>query len=130
MSLTYNELCKAWNYPKETTNNKELLIHFNSFKNDFTGKIEHNNCLELILEDTTYIGGDKEFEEILKLFPNHSFKEIGDSFPSNYTGYLSTESDYFTLKYEGFWLSKFDCVNITLQGNKEEFELIKQNYNL
>jgi hypothetical protein len=129
MVLTYNELCKAWDYPNELTDEK-TLVYYDTFKNDFTGKIEHNNCLELILEDKTYTGGDKEFEEILKLFPNHSFKKIESKMYSNYKGYLSTESNYFTLKYEGFWLSKFDCVNITLQGNKEEFELIKQNYNL
>jgi hypothetical protein len=111
-------------------NSISTSIFFDTFINDFTGIIENNNCLELILEDKTYTGGDKEFEEILKLFPNHSFKKIESKMYSNYKGYLSTESNYFTLKYEGFWLSKFDCVNITLQGNKEEFELIKNKYNL
>jgi hypothetical protein len=131
MVLTYSELNKEWDYPKKTTDEKELEM-FDSFKNDFTGKIEHDNCLKLKIGDVVYLGGDDEFEEILSIFPNHKFElsKYENKYNTFYEGYLDKESDYFKLIYNGGWLSKFDLVCIELQGSQEDFELIKQKYNL
>ena len=131
MTSTYGELNSEWNNQKEVKDKEELRI-FDTFLNNFTNKIEHNDCLTLKIQDKIYQGSDKQFEEILQLFPNHTFKRVSDEnkFVTLYKGHLGSNKNYFTLNYNGGWISKFDCVQIELSGSKEEFELIKDKYNL
>lgn len=132
MGLTYKDLEILWEYPKEITDEEELS-NFDIYHNDFTGKEEHNICITLRVEDKVYQGSDIQFEEILNLFENHKFKEIktNNKYVTSYEGYLETESDdYFTLEYNGGYISKFDLLHVNLKGSKSAFNIIKAKYNL
>ena len=135
MVSTYSELNKSWNFPSEITDLCELQ-NFDTFINDFTNNKEYNHCLDLKVDDKIYKGSDKEFEEILLLFPNHKFNKENTPEPyasimTYYEGFLEDkEDDYFILEYMGGWLSRFDLTFIILKGNKEAWELIKNKYSL
>jgi hypothetical protein len=131
--MNYKELEIEWKFPKESTDEEELLDCGSLFLNDFTKIAEYNNCFELIVENKVYKGSDTQFEQILLMFPNHKF-EIFDSSEKlieYYEGYLESSFDnYFIIKYQGSYISKFDLTIIELKGSKEAFELIKEKYNL
>lgn len=132
MDLNYNDLNKKWNYPEECTDIEELS-NYDSFYNTFTRQFEKNNCFYLKINNKSYTGSDKQFEEILTLFPNHLFKQVSsdNKYVTAYSGYLNKETDdYFTLVYSGDYISKFDLVLITLKGDESAFSIIKEKYNL
>ncbi len=132
MGLTYKDLEILWEYPKEITDEEELS-NFDIYHNDFTGKEEHNICFTLKVQNKRYQGSDIQFEEILNLFDAHKFKQVqtDNKYVTSYKGYLESETDdYFTLEYNGGYISKFDLLYVILKGNESAFELIKSKYNL
>lgn len=126
--MNYTELLRLHNSPEEETD----VDGFAAFVNDFNKQIEFNDCLTLRLNSKEFIGSDKQFEEILTMFPEHYFEEQPRTDLINkYVGRLSNSTeDYFTLDYSGFWLSKFDLVDIRITGTESEWEMVKEKYNL
>ena len=80
------------------------------------------------------VGSDLDFIELLKLFPNHNFELVDKAFDNVYAGDLSKkvtdENFYFSMDYQGKNKSRFRNTNIYLNGTKQDFEIIKQYFNL
>jgi hypothetical protein len=80
------------------------------------------------------VGSDLDFIELLKLFPNHNFELVDKAFDNVYAGDLLTkvtESNfYFSMDYQGRNKSRFKDTTIYLNGTQQDFQTIKNYFNL